>query len=271
MKTKKLSLLGLLLITVGSVMATNTLKVQNVSLNPGEEVELSIELENETTNLMGWQCDIVLPEGLSLALKTNGKPKVTLGDRFSTTGHTTSSNHLANGAYRFIATSIDGETIPGSSGTLFTVTLQADASVPKGTSLTGYVKNIEFNTKDNQKLGIDDISFTIIIPNGDGKKCATPTISMENDKLKFSCETEGVTFYYTTIGLDKKSGNGSEMSLVSKYQVSVYAAKDGYDNSNTTTMDITVGGNNIKGDINNDGAVNVADHVALSNIIMEHP
>ena len=114
---------------VGSVIAyaADILIIQDVEVSPGQSVDLCIELDNETANLMGWQCDIILPEGLTLALKSNGKPAATLGDRFSETGHTISSNRLSNGAYRFIATSMDGDAIPGTEGTLFTVTLQADA------------------------------------------------------------------------------------------------------------------------------------------------
>ena len=144
--------------------AANTLKVQDVEMTPGESISLNIELNNTTMNLMGWQCDIVLPNGLSLALKSNGKPIATLGSRFYTTEHTISSNVLSNGSYRFIATSMDGEAIPGTSGGLFSVTLQADASLKQGTTLTGKIQNIELNTQDNQKLTLNDVSFSVSIP-----------------------------------------------------------------------------------------------------------
>jgi hypothetical protein len=147
-----------------------------VEVASGESVTLNIELTNTTTNLMGWQCDISLPAGLTLELKANGKPKATLGERFATTEHTISSTVLANGDYRFIATSMDGDLIPGTSGTLFSVTLKADASLAAGTKLSGAVKNIEFNTKDNDKLPFSDVSFNMSIKsavtlgdvNGDG-------------------------------------------------------------------------------------------------------
>ena len=74
MKQHKLYLIWLLLAYAGIAQATNTLRVGDVELAPGGSVTLSIELENDATNLMGWQCDIILPEGFSLALKTNGKP-----------------------------------------------------------------------------------------------------------------------------------------------------------------------------------------------------
>ena len=164
MKRKRLLLIVLVLVCTGIAQAANILKVKDVEVKPGERTTLSIELENETTNLMGWQCDIVLPEGLSLELKSNGKPAATLGERFSTTGHTISSSRLANGAYRFIATSMDGEAIPGNIGTLFSVTLKADASLTSGTSMTCWVSNVEFNTQDNKKETLDDTFFSVTLP-----------------------------------------------------------------------------------------------------------
>ena len=67
-------LAGLMLAWAGIAHAANVLTVQDVEVAPGGSVTLSVSLDNETTNLMGWQCDIVLPEGLTLALKENGKP-----------------------------------------------------------------------------------------------------------------------------------------------------------------------------------------------------
>ena len=185
MKVKRLFILGLVLACAGITHATDVLTVQDVQIDPGESVTLNIELSNTTTNLMGWQCDISLPEGLSLELKANGKPVATLGERFSTTEHSISSSCLANGDYRFIATSMDGEAIPGTSGTLFSVTLKADASLEEGTKLTGTIKNIEFNTQDNKKLTFDHVSFVITIAsvvsgdaNGDGKVNITDAVAV---------------------------------------------------------------------------------------------
>ncbi len=99
-------------------------------------------------------------------------------------------------------------------------------------------------------------------------KCATPTITVENGKLKFNCETEGVKFFSKITVADGKEYESSEISLTTTYKVDVYATKDGYENSETVTKDIklSVG---TQGDVNGDGIVNVADHVKLSEIIME--
>ena len=235
-----------MLAVAGTAYAANILKVQDVELVPGESVALSIELDNETTNLMGWQCDIVLPEGLSLALKNNGKPIAVLGERFATTEHSISSSRLANGAYRFIATSMDGDAIPGTRGTLFSVTLQADASLAKptytgstdvhrGMPLQGMVTNIEFNTLDNQKMPLDDVTINVSILGGKEQKCATPTISYVNGKLVFDCETEDVVFHSSITDTDIASYLSKEISLSATYTITVYATKAGYENSDVAT------------------------------------
>ena len=185
MKQKRLFILGLVLAFAGITQAADILKVQDVEVAAGESVTLNIERTNTTTNLMGWQCDISLPEGLTLELKANGKPKGTLGERFKDTDHSISSSKLANGDYRFIVTSMDGDVIPGTSGTMFSVTVIADASLAAGTKMTGTVKNIEFNTKDNQKLTFSDVSFAVTIsgettPGGDDPQETSDVLKVED-------------------------------------------------------------------------------------------
>ena len=237
MKLKQLFTLGLVFAFVGITHAADILKVQDVEIAAGESVSLNIELTNTTTNLMGWQCDISLPEGLSLALKNNGRPAAMLGERFSMTEHTISSNHLANGDYRFIATSLDGDAISGISGTLFTVTLQADASITSGTK-TGIVKNIEFNTQDNQKLLLDNVIITVTIPGDEVQKCATPTISYSKGVLTFNCETEGAECQSFITDPDISPYSGNKVMLSVTYYITVYATKDGYENSDEATASL---------------------------------
>ena len=67
------------------------------------------------------------------------------------------------------------------------------------------------------------------------EQCAKPTISYANGKLMFSCATDGATCQYTITDSDIKSGIGDEVELCVTYQVSVYATKAGYNNSETAT------------------------------------
>ena len=66
-------------------------------------------------------------------------------------------------------------------------------------------------------------------------KCEKPTISYENGKLTFSSATDGAVCQYSITDTDIKAGSGNEVQLGVTYNISVYATKSGYDNSETAT------------------------------------
>jgi len=96
------------------------------------------------------------------------------------------------------------------------------------------------------------------------KKCATPTISFANGKLMFECETEGVE-YVPSISL-ASSQHSNQIELFSVYRFSVYAKKNGYLDSDVASVNIDL--NRLKGDMNNDGAISIADAVAIVNVLL---
>jgi hypothetical protein len=117
--------------------------------------------------------------------------------------------------------------------------------------------------------------FKAITPLEDGdnpeiKKCATPEISYANGKVSLSCETEGVEFISEVTVADAKKYYDSEFTLSQTYIITVYATKAGYENSDVATREIVIENSqtSLLGDLNKDGKVNVADHVKLSDIIM---
>ncbi len=67
------------------------------------------------------------------------------------------------------------------------------------------------------------------------KVCAKPTISYVNGTLTFSCETEGVEFVSEITDTDIKKHYEASVSLTATYNISVYATKTGYDNSEVAT------------------------------------
>ena len=97
-------------------------------------------------------------------------------------------------------------------------------------------------------------------------KCATPTIAFVDGRLVFDCETEGVE-YVTSISLpDADLQNNNLMELLSCYNISVYAKKDDYIDSDVVSMTIDL--NRLKGDVNQDGIVSIADATAIVDIIL---
>ena len=99
-------------------------------------------------------------------------------------------------------------------------------------------------------------------------KCATPTISIENGKIKFSCEIEGVSYHYDITHSDVKSGDGNDVELTNTYTISVYATKNQYEKSDIATMEIK--GSVVIGDANGDGKVTVTDAVEVMDIILNN-
>ena len=108
----------------------------------------------------------------------------------------------------------------------------------------------------------------------DQQACAKPTVEFVDGKLRFSCDTPGVTYYYNV-----SCGNGgetteTEVELSSyTFNVSVQAYKaDGslaWSDPTEAQFTITPGGQD--GDLNNDGEVNVADVTRLVNKILSNP
>ena len=61
--------------------------------------------------------------------------------------------------------------------------------------------------------------------------CTMPTISFVDGKLEFESETEGAECHYEIKVEDAKIGVGTEVALSSAYEISVYASKEGYNDS----------------------------------------
>ena len=69
----------------------------------------------------------------------------------------------------------------------------------------------------------------------DVQKCSKPSISYQNGKLTFSSETEGAEFVTDITNADIKKHYDATITLTATYNISVYATKSGYDNSDVAT------------------------------------
>ena len=107
--------------------------------------------------------------------------------------------------------------------------LNASLYVPKG-------------TVDKYKATMGWKKFAFIEEgNGSGSsqtepsKCEKPTISYQNGKLTFYSATEGAVCHSTITDTDITSYDTNEVQLGVTYNISVYATKTGYENSETST------------------------------------
>ena len=90
-------------------------------------------------------------------------------------------------------------------------------------------------SKDKYKAVEGWKKFMFIKEKTGQEKCEKPTISYQNGKLTFDCETEGVTFQSTITDADINSFNSKEVQLGVTYNIYVYATKTGYEDSETAT------------------------------------
>ena len=101
-------------------------------------------------------------------------------------------------------------------------------------------------------------------------KCATPIITSANGKLTFSCKTEGVEFVASVSPSGKTTYKGSSLllaDLTTTYRVSVYARKEGFEDSEAATIDVDYLPD--LDDVNGDGQISISDVVGIVDIILK--
>jgi hypothetical protein len=97
----------------------------------------------------------------------------------------------------------------------------------------------------------------------DAEKCATPTISYKNGQLAYSCKTEGVQFMSEIKDADIKSHFTSTISLTATYNISVYASKTGYKDSDVATATLCWIDSNPKSEGLENGVANIPAQAIL--------
>ena len=100
-------------------------------------------------------------------------------------------------------------------------------------------------------------------------KCATPTATLENGRLHFACTTKNVTFHYTCAYPADMAGTGDDVAISQTIRLTLYASRTGLEDSDVATYDllITGGSAGMKGDVNEDGSVDVADIATVITIM----
>ena len=114
------------------------------------------------------------------------------------------------------------------------------------------------------------------------EKCATPTITYDRGHLVFACATPGSKFISKVMAKDVKESTEAELKLSMEYTITIYATAEGFADSDAVTATLHFGDANMKaegiivadtkdlrGDMNQDGVVNVADITYIVKTIME--
>ena len=119
---------------------------------------------NNTAQVVGFQFDLQLPEGVTIATNSNGKFAATFTDRAS--DHSLSIRKVGDNLYRFVSVSMNNSTFSGTEGTLLNVMLEIEESVAIG-DYEIIVKNMELTVADQSMIHSLNNSATLTVKNAD--------------------------------------------------------------------------------------------------------
>lgn len=146
----------LLFVTFFASAQVNRLYINDVKVIPGQTQAVTINLDNQTP-FVALQCHLVLPEGLNIEKKSNGRPKVTIVDGRSD-GHSVSTS-IKNGGIQIIVTSTENALFLGNSGAFLTFNVTVDAGFTGPEEIL--VQNIVASTIEEVKYTLDPATCTV--------------------------------------------------------------------------------------------------------------
>ncbi len=137
--------------------------VGNIEIPQGGTAELEIGLNNATSECAGFQFELYLPDGLTVATDTEDEFVFSEGSRMSSKGFTTQISWKTD-HYQILSYNGSVKTMDGTSGTVIIITLKADANLAVGTVLNATLQECKMTNKDEESLLLNDvIDFTVTI------------------------------------------------------------------------------------------------------------
>ena len=163
--------------------------VSDIMVYPNQSFALPISMENNC-ELTSFQCDIYIPEGVTLQKNSKGKYDITL-DSERCDDHTLTIAEQPDGAIRVVAVSMTSSLFSGTEGPLLNLNLLA------GEELGNYtieVKNIKASDASSKLYTLDDCAGTIEVyykpgdANGDGQVAVNDVVCTVNYILNIVSE-----------------------------------------------------------------------------------
>ena len=146
----------LLFIAIGGSLLSSladNISVADVTVTSGETANVCICLDNAETDLVSFQMDLTLPEGVTL-----NKADCSLSSRFNDGTQKLIIGRQPNGDYRLTSTSFSLTPITGNTGEIVTLSLSTSAESESGTAT---ISNIRFVTSDSRKVTMANVTFNI--------------------------------------------------------------------------------------------------------------
>lgn len=152
MMKRQLSIVAIILCGILSVSAEE-ISVNGPVLVSGGSATMEIVLSNERTDLVAFQMDMLLPEGVRI-----DKSGCTLSSRITDEEQELTIGKLESGAYRLMSMSPSLKPILGQNGMLLILKLTSDGQFVNGDAT---ISNIRFSTSGAERITMNNVTFNI--------------------------------------------------------------------------------------------------------------
>lgn len=163
MKTLRNFIAWVLLAIVSNTFGAE-LKVADFSIMPGQQQEVSVQLDNADYECIMLDFWMSLPEGVTIAKDEDDELMYEESSARFRKSHSMEVAEKEGNTYHILIFSTKNETLKGTSGTLFTLTLEAASTAPQGQQQGRFYNQI-FSDADRQEHNPADVSFNITVGN----------------------------------------------------------------------------------------------------------
>lgn len=177
MKTLRNFFTWVLLAMAGNALAAE-LSVADFSIMPGQQQEVEVALNNADYECIMLDFWMSLPEGVTIAKDEDGELMYEESSARFRKSHSMEVTEKEGNIYRILIFSTKNETLKGTSGTLFTLTLEAAANAPQGQQQGRFYNQI-FSDADRQEHNPADVSFYITV--GSNDELVTPPAGLQTE------------------------------------------------------------------------------------------
>lgn len=140
----------------------NVIYIENVNANPGDQLTLSVKMNN-TLGVRGFQFDLVLPDGITVAEDEDGILMVELSTERTTAKKMNyfDSALQSDGSLRVLCNSTNGYTFDGNSGEVCTIIINVASGLGGDFDLT--IRDVILTDPDAVRYPIDGTQSVISV------------------------------------------------------------------------------------------------------------
>lgn len=194
----------------------NTLYIENVTVEKGTEVTLSLKMKNNLS-ITGFQCNLFFPEGITVQKDEDDYPLVELSTERTTARNTNifEAVEQADGSMMILASSTKSKSFTGTDGEVATITLKIGSDISSGNH-TASIKGIALSDVTGVSHETSDVNYTITV------KADEEPVEIKANSYTIKYGDDLPDFGYTSTGAELKGVPAISCEATSSSPVGTY-------------------------------------------------